>query len=167
MCCAIPHNRDRKILPRLWHENPEARTRLELWLKGICAPRRNIHPEQFREEQMTCAVDLPWPPEQLSPNYRKGWAAKHNPKVKYRSDCYLIAKAQNVSLRTTSNVPLLITFHTKTKTRPDLDNCLSWIKHGLDSVASAWGINDRQFHPITIQYGEPVKGGRVRICVNS
>jgi hypothetical protein len=65
----------------------------------------------------------------------------------------------------TANVPLSITFHPKTKKTPDLDNCLSWCKHGLDSVAKAMGVNDRQFRPITIDIGEPVRGGSVEIEV--
>lgn len=106
-------------------------------------------------------IILPWPPAELSPNYRHGWQSKHSSKVKYRNDCFYIAKSQNISFGKTINIPLKITFHPKTKRSPDLDNCLSWCKHGLDSVAKAWGINDQQFNPITIQRGEPVKNGSV------
>lgn len=106
-------------------------------------------------------VELPWPPDELSPNYRTGWRVKHDPKARYRSDCYYIAKSQNVTFSKNVHIPLFITFHTKTARTPDLDNCLSWIKNGLDSVAKAWGVNDRQFRPITIDFGSPVKGGKV------
>lgn len=106
-------------------------------------------------------IILPWPPNELSPNFRKGWGAKHSPKVKYRGDCFLLASACCMKYSRTVNIPLSITFHPKTAKAPDLDNCLSWIKHGLDSVAKAFGINDKQFRPITIDLGEPVKGGKV------
>lgn len=106
-------------------------------------------------------IELPWPPLELSPNFRQGWRSKHDPKKKYKNDCYLVALSTKTVLGKTFNVPLQITFHPKTKKTPDLDNCLSWIKHGLDGVALAWGINDRQFRPITIDMGEPVTHGKV------
>ncbi len=62
-------------------------------------------------------------------------------------------------------VSLEITFHPPDERRRDLDNCLASIKLGLDGIAEALGIDDRHFHPITIDWGEVVKGGRVDILI--
>lgn len=76
-------------------------------------------------------------------------------------------KYSNTVYSNTANIPLFITFHPKTKRAIDLDNCLSWAKHGLDSLANAMGVNDRQFRPITIDMGEPVRGGAIEIEVEA
>lgn len=110
-------------------------------------------------------ITLPWPPLELSPNFRENWDKKHAPKKKYYSDCFYLTKSQNQNMAfgKTANIALKITFHPKTKRFPDLDNCLSWIKHGLDGVAKALGINDKQFRPITIDFGDSIEGGKVVI----
>ena len=107
-------------------------------------------------------LELSWPPVELSPNYNKGnWEQKSRLRKSYFNECFYTAKAMNVSFGKLANIPVKITFHPKTKNTPDLDNCLAWIKSGLDGVAKACGINDRQFRPITLDIGEPVKGGKV------
>jgi crossover junction endodeoxyribonuclease RusA len=42
---------------------------------------------------------------------------------------------------------------------------LSAIKHGLDGLAAAIGVDDSMFRPITLDVGEPVKGGCVKITL--
>jgi hypothetical protein len=41
---------------------------------------------------------------------------------------------------------------------------LASIKHGLDGVAQAWGIDDTQFRPITVNVADEI-GGMVKIEV--
>ncbi len=109
-------------------------------------------------------VEIPWPPVELSPNYKNTyWTAKQSAKEKYRNDCFYVTRATNITFGKTINIPLKITFHPKTKRFPDLDNCLSWAKYGLDSVAKAWGVNDKQFRPITLDFGDSVKNGKIII----
>ncbi len=53
-------------------------------------------------------------------------------------------------------IRLTITFVMPDKRLRDTDNCLAAAKAGLDGMADALGVNDRQFQPVTIfrQYGE-------------
>jgi crossover junction endodeoxyribonuclease RusA len=108
---------------------------------------------------------LPWPPKALSPNFRKGWKAKQDPKNKYKNDCFMLAKTNKpYKLQLDEELHLHICFNPPRKGL-DLDNCLASMKYGLDSVAQAWGINDKRFNPITIERGQPVKHGKVVISV--
>ena len=62
------------------------------------------------------------------------------------------------------NLPLEITFHPPSKRRGDLDNQLASIKAGIDGLAAALYMDDRDFYPIKLLRGEPVKGGKVIMC---
>lgn len=104
-------------------------------------------------------IALPWPPKELSPNARPHHMQKYKASRRYKSECYILAKGKGPEVN--GNIPLLIWFHPPTNRFPDLDNCLAAIKAGVDGVAEAWGINDKIFRPITIDFGEPVKGGKV------
>lgn len=57
----------------------------------------------------------------------------------------------------------MIIFHPPDKRHRDLDNMLASIKYGLDGIALAWGVNDKDFKPITIDIGEPVAKGQITI----
>lgn len=105
-------------------------------------------------------ITLPWPPAKLSPNARGHWRTKENARTEYKKACFLIA---GIGPAVLGNIHLVVTFHPPTKAHRDLDNCLAAIKYGLDGVAERWGINDKLFRPITIDMGEPVKGGAVVI----
>jgi len=95
---------------------------------------------------------LPWPPRELSPNARVHRLAKAKIAKRYRAECYLLAKATGIKLSQKSHITVI--FFPPDLRRRDLDNCLASIKSGLDGVADAWGINDRDFRPITIDFGE-------------
>lgn len=59
-------------------------------------------------------------------------------------------------------IALTITFLMPDKRRRDLDGCLSSIKHTLDGVAGAIGVDDSLFEPITLHRGLcPEGAGRV------
>lgn len=47
----------------------------------------------------------------------------------------------------------------------DLDNALASIKAGIDGISEAWGINDKFFRPISIDFGDVKKNGEVRIML--
>lgn len=58
-------------------------------------------------------------------------------------------------------------FHPPNKLRRDLDGCLGACKNSLDSVAAVLGIDDRVFRPWTIDFGEVVPGGAVRLTLRA
>lgn len=110
-------------------------------------------------------LELPWPPACLSPNRKNGghWGKTNAAKVKHKNDCYFLAITKRRIPE--GNIPMTLIFHPPTKHRRDLDNCLSSCKAMLDGVAQAWGIDDSRFHPITIDWGDVVKHGKVVIEV--
>lgn len=109
-------------------------------------------------------LELPWPSYKLGPNGNKGghWGVKTKAKNIYGEHCFWLAK-QKMLPDIEGNIPITIIFNPPTKTYPDLDNALSRMKSGLDFIAKAWGVNDKRFRPITIDFGDVVKHGSVLI----
>jgi crossover junction endodeoxyribonuclease RusA len=62
----------------------------------------------------------------------------------------------------TINVKL--TFHPPTKGRRDRDNVQASMKHYLDGIAQALGVDDSRFRPVS-DWGEVCKGGKVIVEV--
>jgi crossover junction endodeoxyribonuclease RusA len=110
-------------------------------------------------------LELPWPPSSLSPNARKHWAAKMPVKNKYKLDCFYIATQNLHKYEMGKMLHISLVFHPPSNRRYDLDNLLSRMKSGLDGIAEAWKLNDAFFQPITIRFGETVKGGKVIFSV--
>ncbi len=109
-------------------------------------------------------INLPWPTRLLSPNDRSHWTKKAKAKSAYRETCKLLAIANKPALPQGS-IHLMITFHPPSMRAFDLDNALASIKSGLDGVADAWGVNDKMFRPITVDFGDKIDNGRVTIRV--
>jgi crossover junction endodeoxyribonuclease RusA len=102
-------------------------------------------------------LTLPWPPKELSPNARVHRLAKARVAKEYRMVCWALAKEARLTAPE-GPVHLKLTFFPPTRQPRDLDNCLASIKSGLDGVADAMGINDRDFRPITIDLSSAVGG---------
>ena len=100
---------------------------------------------------------LPWPPKELSPNARVHRLAKARAAKAYRHACWALTKQSGVTLSGTP-VHVQVTFVPPTKQARDLDNCLAAIKSGLDGVADALKVNDKDFRPITIDIRHEVAG---------
>ena len=60
---------------------------------------------------------------------------------------------------------LSIIFYPPDGRHRDLDNCLSSCKSFLDGIADAWHVNDKQFRPITIDFGDVKAPGKISIEV--
>ena len=106
---------------------------------------------------------LDWPPSILSPNNRSHWARKAPVKARFKSDCFFLAKKNgdpqfHAGMGT---IPLTLIFHPPSKRKYDIDNLLASMKAGLDGIAEAWGVNDTRFRPITIDFGDVCKNGKV------
>lgn len=112
------------------------------------------------------AVDLPWPPSALKPNGPHGhWAAKSSAAKAYRTSCAWACRAAGLSPAGLDRAHLTIRFHAPDKRRRDLDNMLATIKHGLDAVSEAIGVDDSRFG-LTIVRGDAVKGGKVSVTIS-
>lgn len=110
-------------------------------------------------------IELPWPPACLLPNNANGkaWQTAHKAKTKYKGDCKALATYKFTGRE--GRIPVSITFYPPDKRRRDLDGMLSSIKAGVDGICLAWQIDDVQLRPITLDVGEPVKGGKVIITI--
>lgn len=106
--------------------------------------------------------DYPWPPKELSPNARLHWAKKDEFRADFRKYCYLITDF-NLNLERGVNYPVKVMFFPPNKKKRDLDNCLASCKSLLDGMCSRMGIDDVNLRPITIDWGDVEKDGRVRV----
>lgn len=113
---------------------------------------------------MTYAIDLPWPPAALSPNARKHWRILAKAKADYRQRCAVYASLGGMKLGA-ELIPVSIVFHPPDRRSYDLDNLHARIKAGLDGMCDALGCNDKQFRPVTVDLGERVKDGIVRVTL--
>lgn len=107
-------------------------------------------------------IQLPWPPAKLSPNARGNWRTKEKARTAYKLEGYIAARGMRAP---EGDIHLSITFHPPDKRHRDLDNCLASVKYALDGIANALKINDTAFRPITIDWGEPVKNGKIVIKI--
>lgn len=115
---------------------------------------------------MSILVELPWPPKQLSPNFkrRKHWSA-YRPHVKaYRETCWVhvmhaLGRAPRDGLTLAS-----VTFYPPDHRRRDADGMIGSIKAGIDGIADALNRDDHGFRP-TYHFAEPVPSGKVVIVI--
>lgn len=108
-------------------------------------------------------MTLPWPPKELSPNARVHWRQKHKHAKAYRRTCSLIALALDAP-RLIGKKYFWVTFCPPNRRSYDDDNLLARFKAGRDGIADGLGIDDKNF-VTTINIGEPVPGGAVRVHI--
>lgn len=104
-------------------------------------------------------IELDFPPAELFPNRSKGqhWAKTHTYRHNYRQVSGWLTKHQIKDWKPTKQkIRLTITFVMPDKRLRDTDNCLAAAKAGLDGMADALEVNDRQFDPVVVyrEYGE-------------
>lgn len=110
------------------------------------------------------ALELPWPPKELSPNARTHWAARSKAAAAYRRACHLLTK-QSGLVAPDGRVLLVLEFVPPDRRRRDDDNCLAAFKAGRDGLAEALGVDDSRFVTEFRLADEPVEGGAVRVQI--
>jgi crossover junction endodeoxyribonuclease RusA len=127
--------------------------------------------QALRDAVKTQTVSLPWPPKELKPNARPHWAAKAKAAKKYKNYCdmecwKLYHNRRNLIYKygIQDAIQLSIVFYPPSKRHFDLDNALASVKHGIDAISAAIGIDDRHFS-YQISRGSPVKHGRVDVTI--
>ena len=105
-------------------------------------------------------VRLPWPPKELSPNARVHWAKKAKAAKQYRELAWAQTLLTDAPCNWIGCYNVHLTFHPPDRRRRDLDNMLASIKPGIDGMADAIQVDDQHFS-LTLQRGEPTKGGEV------
>ena len=108
------------------------------------------------------SIYLPWPPGDLSPNSRVDRRKSTSSRRAYRFSAFALAKAERLPIEARSR--LVLTFCPPDRRHRDLDNMLASIKVGLDGIAEASGCDDSEWS-LTLERGEPVKGGAVIVRV--
>ena len=112
---------------------------------------------------------LGWPPSELSPNKRLHWAKVANFKAKYREACWALTLEQTQIYKTMvpdGNLHLVLEFVPPDRRSYDRDNLVARMKSGLDGVADALKINDKQFTTLTARVDAGQIGGFVRVQIS-
>lgn len=113
-------------------------------------------------------LDLPFPATILWPNGRGHWAEKARAVKTARQAAWAAALAAGAkSLPLGHAFDIAVTVHPKTRNAIDRDNCVAALKSYLDGIADALGVDDRTFNTPSIAFGEPVKGGLLKLTLTS
>ena len=110
-------------------------------------------------------IELPFPAKILWPNGRGHWAAKAASFKKHKQWAYFSAFAPEFTrkLPPDDRVNWSVTIHPKTAHAIDDDNARASLKAYQDGLALALGVDDKQFNAPSLTFGEPIKGGLVKI----
>lgn len=119
---------------------------------------------------MTVTIDMQWIESDLLPNNADGINWRVLSRVKSREKRYGQLVAREVcaigELDPIQDHALHIIYYPPRNPGPDSDNLLKALKHRLDGIAEALGINDRRFNPILITRGPVTSGGRVTVIID-
>lgn len=114
---------------------------------------------------MTGGIELPFPALILWPNGRGHHMAKHREFQKHKGWAWAALCADRTFAYRGGRIDWLVTFYPKTRHAIDDDNARASLKAYQDGFAKALGIDDKLFNAPRIQFGEPVKGGRVVVTI--
>jgi crossover junction endodeoxyribonuclease RusA len=110
-------------------------------------------------------IELPLPAKILWPNGRGHWAAKAKAFKAHKEWAYIAGCWEGKPSAPGGRIDWSVTIHPKTAHAIDDDNARASLKAYQDGLALAFGVNDSQFNAPSLTFGEPIKGGLVRIEV--
>lgn len=96
-------------------------------------------------------IVLPWPDPLLFPNRRRGNFRKFQPAIEAaRQAGFVCAKEAlgRAQIKLGQRNKTSVLFVAPNRIRRDLDGCIGAIKHNLDGIALALGIDDSQLRPL-------------------
>ena len=114
-------------------------------------------------------IVMPWPSTELSPNARvhpmtkAGFVRRARAYAHYATIEQLGEMCKQDAARLQRPLSLTLTFMAPDKRRRDRDNLLASMKSAIDGVCQALGIDDAEFHQVTVGTGQVVAGGRVEL----
>lgn len=117
-------------------------------------------------------IILLFPPGELSPNRKMHWAKKAPITASYRLECCILTKKSvgieyAIYLRDAVNkghkIALFVNFHKPDRRHRDEDNIMASFKAGIDGIAQAIGIDDKNFKYMPYVHDDIIKGGRVSV----
>lgn len=117
-------------------------------------------PEQQAREML--AVELPWPSNKLSPNWRGHWSRRYHASSAARQTAGWRAREVVAPGTFDPDEPVYVvtTFYPPDRRSYDQDNLLARMKAAYDGISDAIGVDDKHFRHHPVQIGEPVKGGK-------
>lgn len=112
-------------------------------------------------------VALPFPHKLLWPNGSEGNRhARGREKTKAKQWGWTAVKGSHCMEALSAPIPVALTIYPKRfGSVPDADNCVAAIKHYLDGIAQALGVNDRDFAAPTVTFGP--REDRIEITIGS
>lgn len=111
-------------------------------------------------------IELPFPAKILWPNGRGHHMSKHRAFKNHKAWAWAALCADQTFAYKGGAVRWSVTFYPKTRNAIDDDNARASLKAYQDGFAKALGIDDVLFTAPTIQFGEPVKGGKVVVVLS-
>lgn len=109
-------------------------------------------------------IELGWPARALSPNHRSRshWPKTNALAAAKREGFYAtLAAMRGCRPEIEGRVALVVTAYPPVRRDRDDDNLIASIKGHRDGIAKALKVDDSQFEQRPIQWGEPVKGGKL------
>lgn len=104
-------------------------------------------------------VIVPFPPVQLSPNYRGNWHKVSPHKKTYRHDCWVLALAAKLTVPAYAGasgpIHVQLDFFPPTRASRDDDNVPASFKAGRDGIADAMKCDDARFRTTNVFHSEP------------
>lgn len=104
-------------------------------------------------------VILPFPPVELSPNWRGHWSAHSSAAREYRRMCWALALEAKLRVPDYagegSPIHVRLDFFPPNRARRDDDNVPASFKAGRDGVADALRCDDARFRTRTVMHDEP------------
>lgn len=113
-------------------------------------------------------IELGWPAKELWPNGGRG-----HPMAVYRAtkaakdEAFWATKiVKPLDWKHDGNkIAIHIIARRKTEHAVDAQNLIAGLKAQFDGIALALGVDDKHFHAPTVEWAEPVRGGRIVVTV--
>lgn len=116
--------------------------------------------------ELAAVFVLPWPPRQLSPNVRQHWSLLAKVKRRYRQACWASVLQQKVKLPGSGPWRLELQFGAPDRSARDDDNLVAMMKAGIDGIADAFQIDDRDLKLAAPLRGKIMPGGCVWVRIS-
>jgi crossover junction endodeoxyribonuclease RusA len=110
---------------------------------------------------------LGWPSRKLSPNSRTHWRAKAPLQQAAHMEGWAETRKWLETHRPVfaETFPVTLIFCPPDRRPRDLDNLVASCKHNLDGIADALDVNDRRFRPVTADWGDVCKPGKIIVKI--
>lgn len=104
-------------------------------------------------------VVVPFPPVELSPNWRGHWSKKSKAAKNYRNLCWALALEAKLKVPAHAGedgkIAVRLDFYPPDRSARDDDNVFASFKSGRDGIADAMNCDDARFRTMNFLHDEP------------